>query len=137
VLVFGLLLPLFLVTGMGQLANRIFSGGAPAANTFLFLAALFCGAAVSAAVAQALRPVRPHREDLLLGVLLGAVNLTTNVFLLLALRALPSTVVFSVSSVATVVLATLTGVLVWRERLQRPAMVGVAAAALAVVLLTR
>lgn len=134
-MIFGLLVPLFLITGLGQLANRIFTSGAPGTNTFAFLASLFAGAAVSAAVALARRPVRPRREDLLIGGLLGVVNTGTNVFLLLALRSLPSALVFSISSTASVVLAALTGVLFWNERLRRPALAGVAAAAVAVVLL--
>jgi drug/metabolite transporter (DMT)-like permease len=135
-LTFGMLLPLFLITGLGQIGNRIFNSGAPSANTFLFLAAVFGGAGVSAAVTLAIRRSRPRRQDLLLGALLGVVNLTTNIFLLLALRRLPSALVFSVSSTGSVVLATLTGILVWKERLQRPAVAGVVAAAAAVLLLT-
>lgn len=106
-------------------------------NTFLYLTALFAGAAVSALVALGVRPIRLHRRDIGLGLLLGAVNVGVNLSLLAALRELPSAVVFAVSSSAGVVLAAVSGVLIWRERLQRPAITGVALAAVAVVLLTR
>ncbi len=133
----GILAPLFVITGLGQLAARIYSGGAPATSAFLYLTALFTGAAVSALVALGVRPVRLHRRDVGLGLLLGAVNVGANLCLLAALRALPSAVVFAVSSAAGVVLAAVSGVLIWRERLHRTAITGVALAAVAVVLLTR
>jgi len=131
----GVLVPLFVITGLGQLAARIFSSGAPESNTFLYLACLFGGAAISALVILARYRMTPGRQDLLLGLLLGAVNLGSNVCLLTALRELPSAVVFTVSSSAGVVVAAVTGVLFWKERLARPATAGVALAAVAVVLL--
>ena len=115
----GLILPLFLVTGLGQLAARIFSAGAPAENTYLYTATLFAGAAIAALVALATRPVHPQRQDLWLGLLLGATNTITNLSLLSALRELPSALVFSISSAASVALLAITGVLFWRERLSR------------------
>jgi drug/metabolite transporter (DMT)-like permease len=132
-----LLAPLFVVTGLGQLAARIYSGGAPATNTFLYLSCLFAGAAVSALAAVRLQRVPTRRPDLAFGLLLGTTNVAANLCLLSALRALPSAVVFAVSSSAGVVLAAVTGVVVWGERLSRPAVGGVALAAVAVVLLVR
>lgn len=131
----GLILPLFLVTGTGQVAARIFSGGAPAANAALYSAAVFAAAALSAFVALAIRPAPLRREDILLGILLGATNATTNLLLLHALRELPSSVVFSISSAASVALAAVTGALVWGERPGRPAIGAILAATAAVALL--
>ena len=131
----GLILPLFLVTGTGQLAARIFSGGAPAANAALYSAAVFGAAALSAFVALAIRPAPLRREDILLGVLLGATNATTNLLLLRALRELPSSVVFSISSAASVALAAVSGALVWGERPGKPAIGAILAATAAVALL--
>ena len=133
----SLLAPLFLITGLGQLAARIFSDGAPAGNTFLYLSCLFAGAAVSALVAVRWQRVPTRGPDLPFGLLLGTANVAANLSLLAALRVLPSAVVFAVSSSAGVVLAAVTGVIVWRERLSRPAIGGVALAAAAVVLLVR
>ena len=131
----GLILPLFLVTGAGQVAARIFSGGAPAANAALYSAAVFAAAALSAFVALAIRPAPLRREDILLGVLLGACNATTNLLLLRALRELPSSVVFSISSAASVALAAITGAIIWGERPGRPAIGAILAATAAVALL--
>lgn len=133
----GLILPLFLVTGAGQLAARIFSGGAPAANAALYSAAVFAAAALSAFLALAIRPSQLRREDVLLGILLGACNATTNLLLLRALRELPSSVVFSISSAASVALAAVTGALVWGERPGKPAIGAILAATAAVALLAR
>lgn len=133
----GVLIPLFVVTGLGQLAARLYSGGAPAANTFLYLTCLFAGATVCALVALRLRPAALHGRDIGLGLLLGAVNVGSNLCLLAALRELPSAVVFAVSSSAGVVLAAVSGVLLWRERLNRGAIGGVALSAVAVVLLVQ
>ncbi len=136
-LAFGLVLPLFLINGLGQLANRIFSGGAPSANTFLFLSALFASAALVSLITLAFRWARPRRQDVLLGLLLGTLNLLTNIFLLVALRQLPSAVVFPVSSAGSVLFANLTGMLIWGERLPRLAIVGVLVTTVAVVLIAR
>ena len=133
----GLILPLFLVTGGGQLAARIFSGGAPAADAALYSAAVFAAAALSAFVALAIRPAPLRREDILLGILLGACNATTNLLLLRVLRELPSSVVFSISSAASVALAAVTGALVWGERPGKPAIGAILAATAAVALLAR
>lgn len=133
----SLLAPLFLITGLGQLAARIFSDGAPSSNTFLYLSCLFAGATVSALAAVRWQRVHTRRPDLPFGLLLGATNVAANLSLLAALRVLPSAVVFAVSSSAGVVLAAVTGVIVWRERLSPPAIGGVALAAAAVVLLVR
>ena len=132
-----LILPLFLVTGAGQMAARIFSGGAPAANASLYSAAVFGAAALSAFVALAIRPAPLRRQDILLGLLLGATNATTNLLLLRALRDLPSSEVFSVSSAASVALAAVTGVIIWGERLSKPAIGAILAATAAVALLAR
>jgi drug/metabolite transporter (DMT)-like permease len=132
----GVLPPLFVVTGVGQLANRIYSSGAPSSNAYLFLACLFGAAAISALVALRIKPIPLHRQDLCLGLLLGSINMITNLFLLAALRELSSAVVFSVSSAASVLLAAITGVLFWGERLNWVAAFGVGIATLAVVLLT-
>jgi drug/metabolite transporter (DMT)-like permease len=137
VLLAGVLAPLFIITGLGQLAARVYSGGAPDADRFLYLTCLFAGAAASALVALCVRPQRLQRQDVGLGLLLGAVNVLSNVCLLAALRALPSATVFTVSSSAGVTLAAVTGILVWGERLSRPAIAGVTLATAAVVLLTR
>lgn len=136
-LLLGMILPLFIVTGSGQLAARVYSGGAPAANALLYTAATFSAACISAFIALRYRPQPIAVQDLWLGILLGATNTITNLLLLRALRELPSSEVFSVSSAASVSLAALTGVLVWRERLSPPAIASVACAACAVVLLTR
>lgn len=133
----GLLVPLVVITGMGQLAARVYSSGAPSSNSFLYLTCLFAGAAAAALVVLSQRPVPLRRQDLVLGLLLGGVNVASNICLLAALRQLPSAVVFAVSSSAGVALAALTGMLVWRERLSRRAAGGVALATAAVVLLTR
>jgi drug/metabolite transporter (DMT)-like permease len=136
-LILGLIAPLFLITGVGQLAARVYSGGAPAANIFLYLTCLFAGAGVAALVTLWWRPAPLQRRDLLFGLLLGAANVGSNLFLLQALRVLPSAVVFAVSSSAGVVVAAVSGQLLWHERLRRPAVAGVALASVAVVLLTR
>ncbi len=133
----GTLVPLFVITGACQLSNRIYSGGAPAQNTFLFLSCLFGAAGATAFLALLVQPVKPRRQDVYIGLVLGGANLTTNVLLLAALRELPSAVVFSVSSAASVMLAAVTGVMFWRERLNRVATSGVLLATAAVVLLTR
>lgn len=134
---FSVLLPFFIINGLGQLANRVFSGGAPATDTYFFLTSLFAGAGISALITLMYKRKPVQAQDCYLGALLGLVNVGSNVFLQEALRALPSAEVFAIASASGVLLSVLTGILIWHERLHRLPAAGVALATIAVVLLTR
>lgn len=81
--------------------------------------------------------VWPKREVIGWGIALGLVNYGSVEFMLLALGSLPGTVVFPANNVAVVALATILGVAIWRERLTPTNWSGLAAAAVALFLLSR
>ena len=62
---------------------------------------------------------RPGAMELLFGTLIGIPNFFSSKFLLGALTKLPAVVVFPSFSVATMLIVTLTGVAVFKERLSK------------------
>ena len=60
---------------------------------------------------------KPGKNELLFGALIGIPNFFSSKFLLGALGTVPAVVVYPTFSVATILLVTLTGVVVFRERL--------------------
>lgn len=133
---------LFLAGGLGdtfmKAFEETFAAGTPRP---VFLAFVFGVAFAVGAVLVGVRRWRtgvwPHRRVWGWGLLLGALNYGSAEFILLALAELPGTVVFPANSVAIVALATLLGVTVWGERLSRVNGLGLALAAVALILLAR
>ncbi|MGB8636269.1 MAG: EamA/RhaT family transporter [Rhodanobacteraceae bacterium] len=80
-----------------------------------------------------------HPRHLLAGLVLGALNFGNIVFYIHAHRALPQnpSLVFAAMNIGVIVLATLVGVLAFRERLGRWNIVGLVLAVLAVAMLAR
>jgi len=131
-----LLLPALLFTsGSAQVLSKAFASlGAPA-QLPLYTLILF-----STAMVGALLPFVRQRPVLMgqhvaLGVALGLANLLGNAALLMALQRLPGVVVFPVASSGGLVLAVLSSLVIWGERLQRPAQGGVALAVVALALI--
>ena len=73
--------------------------------------------------------------EIFFGVLIGIPNFFSSKFLLGALSRLPAVVVFPSFSVATMLIVTLTGVVVFKERLSRNQWFALAAIIAALVLL--
>ena len=78
---------------------------------------------------------RPGFRELLYGTLIGVPNFFAAKFLLAALTKLPAVVVYPSFSVGTMLLVTLTGVAVFRERLSKVQWIALAAILGALVLL--
>lgn len=110
---------LLLLCGSCDATNKVFEvfGPQPLENQFLFLtflvACLLC-------VGLVLKDrERPGMQDILFGALIGVPNFFASKFLLGALSRLPAVVVFPTFSVGTLLIVTLAGVLVFREKLSR------------------
>ena len=78
---------------------------------------------------------RPGLQELLYGTLIGIPNFFSAKFLLASLNSLPAVVVYPSFSVGTLLLVTLTGVAVFRERLRRHQWVALVAILAALILL--
>ena len=78
---------------------------------------------------------RPGKWELLYGLLLGIPNYFSARFLLRALERVAAVIVFPTFSVGTILVVTLTGVLLFKERLGKRQWVAVAAILAALILL--
>ena len=114
----GLLLLLALSGVTDTMANIYDKTGTEALrNHYLFYTFL---AALGLALLMALRGTeRPRLADILSGVLIGVPNYFSARFILLALGQVPAVVVYPVYSVGTIIVITLVGLAVFRERLSR------------------
>jgi drug/metabolite transporter (DMT)-like permease len=105
----------------------------------LFLLLAFGVAFAIGAVVVGWRGLRrgtwPDARTIGWGVLLGVVNYGSLEFILRAIEQLDGTFVFPANNIAIVLLGALLGVYVWGERLSRLNRVGLACAALALLLL--
>ena len=114
----GLLL-LLLLGGSCDATAKVFEvwGPQPLENFYLFLTFLI---AFALCVGLVLRDgEKPGRQEILFGLLIGIPNFFSSKFLLGALATVPAVVVYPTFSVGTLLIVTLTGVLVFREKLSR------------------
>ena len=132
--VWGWLLALFLTTSGGSVAAKLFTVAGNPLSKPLLLGVWFGIAAVVALVALRRQRLRPTRDDLPLGILLGVVNIGGNFAMLAALDYLPAAIVFPAASGGGVLLVAVTSALLWGERLSRPALLGIAVSLPALVL---
>ncbi len=109
------------------------SGDASERATYVLL--VFVDAALLSAAGLWRSRTRLAWADFWPGLALGLVNLGATHTLLLALNALPGVIVFPVSSAVSIIVTTLAGVLIWRERLGRANLAGIVAAVAAVALI--
>lgn len=131
---FGLIVMLLLSGGADVMA-KVFDVFGPAALSPLYLFYTFATAFALALVLVLLRKEKPGFRELLYGTLVGIPNFFSAKFLLGALTQLPAVVVYPSFSVGTMLIVTLTGVAVFRERLSKLQWVALAAILAALVLL--
>ena len=129
------LIVLLLLGGGCDAMSKVFEvyGEADLSEQFLFYtfaaAFLLCGAMVLR------KGERPGVRELMFGFLIGIPNFFSAKFLLLALASLPAVVVYPSFSVATLLVVTLTGVAVFKERLSGRQWAAVGAIVVALILL--
>ena len=129
-------LPLLLLAGgCGDAMSKVFSQyGSPALSAhylfYIFLVAfLLCAALVIRG------KERPGKTEVGFGVLIGIPNFFTARFLLRAVESLSAVIVYPTFSVGTLLVVTMAGVLVFRERLERRQWAAVAVILAALALL--
>lgn len=126
---------LLLCGGMGDSMSKIFGESGVAALEPQFLFFTFLTALVFSTVLMLTQGQKPGKWELLFGVLIAIPNYFSSKFLLGALEAVPAVIVYPVYSVGSILVVTVTGLLVFRERLTRQQWAGVAAILVALVLL--
>lgn len=77
----------------------------------------------------------PGRQEWLFGLLIGIPNFFSAKFMLAALKAVPAVIVYPVCSVGTILVVTMAGVLLFKERLEKRQWIALGIILLALVLL--
>ena len=113
----GLIL-LLIAGGAGDAMAKVYEqwGSQTLAPQFLFYT--FLSACILCAVLMLRKGQRVGTQEWLYGLLIGVPNFFSARFLLLALEDVPAVIAYPSYSVATLLVVTLTGVLLFRERLQ-------------------
>lgn len=130
----GLILTL-LVSGFCEGMSKIHEelGNAVLSEHFLFYT--FGTAMILCFGLIVIRRVKIGYRDFIFGVLLGIPNFFSAKFLLKSLESVPAVIAFPTFSVGAIVIITLVGVLVFKEKLSRKQVIGTAGILLALVLL--
>ena len=134
----GVRLPLVLMLlagGCGDAMSKVFEvyGSGALSDQFLFYTFVVAFALCALLVIRARE--RFGWKELGFGALIGVPNFFSAKFLLLALKSLPAVVVYPSFSVATLLIITLTGAMVFKEKLSRLQWAALAAIVMALILL--
>jgi len=129
------LIIMLLLSGGADVMAKIFDVFAPEALSALYLFYTFFTAFVLCVVLALQKKERPGFRELLYGTLIGVPNFFSAKFLLGALTQLPAVVVYPCFSVGTMLIVTVTGVAIFRERLSKLQWIALAAIIVALVLL--
>lgn len=129
------LIVLLLAAGTGDAMAKVFEvlGSDQLSEQYLFFT--FAVALLLCLVLVIWKRERPGIREVLFGVLIGIPNFFSAKFLLKSLEELPAVIVYPSYSVATILLVTLAGVLVFRERLGKQQWIGLVAILAALVML--
>lgn len=129
------LMLLFLMQGAASALSKVFEqvGGASLFDHFLFYT--FASALIFSIAVCIKRKERPGKWELLFGLLIGIPNFFSSRLLLLALNALPAVIVYPILGVSGIVVVSLAGVVLFRERLRKQQWLGILVVLLAVFLL--
>lgn len=131
---FGLILMLLLCGGSDAM-SKVFERLGPAELSDSYLFFTFAVAFVLCAGLVLYRKEKPGVPEILFGAAIGIPNFFSAKFLLGALTRLPAVVVYPSFSVATLLIVTLTGVVVFRERLRKLQWLALAAIIAALIFL--
>ncbi len=117
---FGIsLILLLLFGGSADAMSKVYEylGPEPLTNQFLFFT--FATAFIICLTLVILKKEKPAIKDILFGALIGIPNFFSSKFLISALTTIPAVVTYPTFSVATILLVTLVGVMVFKEKLTK------------------
>lgn len=135
------LLPILLFLGSGiidTLIKYIQSNHVSNSELPLFSAILFLQAGVFGIIAFILKPTKIHYKNLIAGIVLGVINYNSIIYLLKALnhKTMGSAEIFTLNNVAIVMLTTLVGLLLFKEKLSFKNWIGISIAIVSILLIT-
>lgn len=105
----------------------------------LFSAILFLQAGVLGVISFILKPAKIHYKNFIAGVILGIINYNSIIYLLKALnhKTMGSAEIFTINNVAIVMLTTLVGLLLFKEKLTLKNWIGISIAIISILLITQ
>lgn len=130
----GLIL-LLLAGGGGDAMSKFFEELGNPAHSGHFLLYTFLVALALCVNLYRIRGEKPGKREWLFGLLIGIPNFFSAKFLLGALKDIPAVIVYPVYSVSTILAVTVTGILVFREKLDKRQWLALAMILVALVLL--
>ena len=131
---FGLLYLLF-VAGITDAMSKIFEVYGNAALSNQFLLYTFISAFVSCLVLVVINKQTFTKEEIKYGICMGVPNYLSSKFLLKSLQTLLAVIVYPTFSVGTIVVITMTGLLLFKEKITKKQIIALFAILLALVLL--
>ena len=131
----GGLVLLLLCGGCGDVMAKVFEQLGEKTLEKQFLLYTFVAALVLCLALMVSKKQRPGISELLFGALIGIPNFFSAKFLLRALESVPAVIAYPTYSVATLLIITLTGALLFREKLRRRQWVALGIILLALALL--
>ncbi len=129
------LIALLLCGGLSDVMSKCFESWGNGAHAGQFLTLTFGVALIGCLALCVIRREKAAWADILWGLMLGVPNYMSARFLLWALKDLPAVVVYPSFSVGTIVAVTLTGVLAFREKVEKRKLIALGLILLALVLL--
>ncbi len=129
------LMILLLAAGGGDAMSKIFEevGNSELSSQFLFYT--FLAALVLCLALMLLKKQRIGKNELVFGALVGIPNFFSAKFLLRSLGSMPAVIVYPTFSVATIMVVTLSGILLFKERLAKKQWISITLIAVALILL--
>ena len=129
------LIVLMLAGGMADAMAKVYEQYGEAALSEQYLLFTFATALVICVVMCAVKKQKIAQVDVLFGAAVGIPNYLSSKFLLLSLNAVPAVAAFPTFSVGTIVLVTLAGVLLFKEKLEKRKLIALGVILVALALL--
>jgi uncharacterized membrane protein len=129
-----LLIALFISAGIANLSSKLFDEMCRPEENYQFQALLFIVAYLVTTVLYYRQKERTDTPVVQWGAMLGAVNLGSSIFIILALQVMTGAIVFSISAALEVAVIAVLGRVIWKERLSRLSIIGLVMAVAALVL---
>lgn len=131
----GLLVILLLVEGMASAMGKIFDADGAKALSDQYLFYTFGTALIISALAAIVKKEKPGLPEIIYGVLIGVANFFASRFMLQALNEIQEVIFYPTRGVMVILLITLAGVFLFREKLQKKQWIAMAAILVSVALL--
>lgn len=131
----GLILLLFITEGLATIMAKVFNAFGNSVYESLFLFFTFTFAGILCFMLMLYKKERIGLKELLFGLGVGIPNFFASKFLLLALSSVPAIIAYPTRGVGTILLLSLAGIFLFKERLKKQQWVGIGAIIIAVILL--